>query len=57
MSFNFVPDWMPSTCAYVRFMKGLPPATSDEIEQSYPWGSVVSEKDLITFKVEDYELI
>ena len=54
---NEVPDWLPTTCAYVRFIKGLPFATPEEIEEEYPWNRVISERDLpLFYKAEDYEL-
>lgn len=56
MTPNLVPDWLPSTCSYVRCAAGLPLATMEEVDQLYPWDNVISERELITFKVEDYEL-
>ena len=57
MSPTFIPEYMPSTCSYVRYVNDLPPATMEEVDELYPWDNVVSERELITFRMEDYELI
>lgn len=51
-----IPYWMPSTCAYVRWKQGKDPVALNVIEERYPWDNVVSEMELMEFKLADYIL-
>ena len=51
-----LPFWLPPTCAYKRISELQPLASQAEIETILPWDNVVSEKELIEFRLEDYEL-
>lgn len=55
LSPNYVPNWLPDTCAYRRWKDGKAKASVKEIERKYPWKDIVSEARVGRYR-KGYEL-